>query len=435
MASVEVLLRPLSGGVSCFSLPLPLSLSSLQRRVETLHCVPPGLQRLYADGRLLCEANVPSPAPSSFLCVSLSLPLLGGKGGFGSLLRATTSQVGAKRTTDFSSMRDLHGRRRRHVEQERELEEWRRKEEGKSEEEKQRERRELQRRVADLNKGRAAARLQPCRWGMQCKYRSSCRRSHPDDEGEGGEEKEGGERVGKRRKGGAGDAVALFDGSWQAQVVDEEEMREDLHVGLRLRGSRAGPTSDDEGEEDGDEEEEAKRERAEEVKEAPSRPSSSPAAARVLPSPLRSAARRRAAAAVAVASEEADETKEGGSASDAPPADERNEGLILTATAASSPPAQSTAPPSDPPPSSSSDAALAPIDLSLFSSAASLEPLGLAALSAELHRRGLKTGGRLAERAERLFFCKGCAADDIPARMRATTKGSAATSSAAVQNR
>jgi hypothetical protein len=47
--------------------------------------------------------------------------LLGGKGGFGSLLRG---QKSTKKTTNFSAMRDLSGRRIRHVENEKKLQEW-----------------------------------------------------------------------------------------------------------------------------------------------------------------------------------------------------------------------------------------------------------------------------------------------------------------------
>lgn len=50
--------------------------------------------------------------------------LLGGKGGFGSLLRSATTKVGAKKTSNFSASRDLSGRRMRHVEAEQKIAEW-----------------------------------------------------------------------------------------------------------------------------------------------------------------------------------------------------------------------------------------------------------------------------------------------------------------------
>lgn len=46
------------------------------------------------------------------------------------------------------------------------------------------------------------------------------------------------------------------------------------------------------------------------------------------------------------------------------------------------------------------------MDLSKFSAAAELEPLGLERLKAELQARGLKCGGALGERAARLFLLR-----------------------------
>lgn len=53
--------------------------------------------------------------------VRIAFRLLGGKGGFGSLLR---SQKGGKKTTNFDAMRDLNGRRVRHVKAVERIKEW-----------------------------------------------------------------------------------------------------------------------------------------------------------------------------------------------------------------------------------------------------------------------------------------------------------------------
>lgn len=55
--------------------------------------------------------------------VEAQMRLLGGKGGFGSLLRGGNGQV-VKKTTNFNACRDLSGRRIRHVNQEKQLKEW-----------------------------------------------------------------------------------------------------------------------------------------------------------------------------------------------------------------------------------------------------------------------------------------------------------------------
>jgi len=55
--------------------------------------------------------------------------LLGGKGGFATLLRSQARQAGAQRTTDFGACRDLQGRRLRHVNDEIKLRKWRERQE------------------------------------------------------------------------------------------------------------------------------------------------------------------------------------------------------------------------------------------------------------------------------------------------------------------
>ena len=64
--------------------------------------------------------------------VNLKLPLCGGKGGFGSLLRGGQPGVKSKATTNYDACRDLNGRRLRHMNNQRKLQEW---EEGKDERE------------------------------------------------------------------------------------------------------------------------------------------------------------------------------------------------------------------------------------------------------------------------------------------------------------
>ncbi len=60
-----------------------------------------------------------------FLSASTFLPIRGGKGGFGTLLKGQSKQAGAKRTLDFGACRDLNGRRLRHVNDEIKLRKWR----------------------------------------------------------------------------------------------------------------------------------------------------------------------------------------------------------------------------------------------------------------------------------------------------------------------
>lgn len=54
------------------------------------------------------------------------------------------------------------------------------------------------------------------------------------------------------------------------------------------------------------------------------------------------------------------------------------------------------------------------IDLANYTSAAELESFGLDALKAALITRGMKCGGSLTDRAERLFAVKGLTKEEIP---------------------
>jgi hypothetical protein len=60
-----------------------------------------------------------------FVQVRAKSSILGGKGGFGTLLKGQSRQAGAKLTTDFGACRDLQGRRLRHVNDEIKLRKWR----------------------------------------------------------------------------------------------------------------------------------------------------------------------------------------------------------------------------------------------------------------------------------------------------------------------
>ena len=64
-----------------------------------------------------------------------------------------------------------------------------------------------------------------------------------------------------------------------------------------------------------------------------------------------------------------------------------------------------------------------PIDLDQFPNAEALQGVGLERLKADLLRRGLKCGGNLQERAQRLFSVKGLRPEDIPAKLLAKGKG------------
>uniref|UniRef100_A0A7N0UAW8 Uncharacterized protein n=1 Tax=Kalanchoe fedtschenkoi TaxID=63787 RepID=A0A7N0UAW8_KALFE len=103
-----------------------LSAETLIGRIRTLVGIPDDLLYLVSQNRLLRPETliVADPGTRLFPSVSLVARLLGGKGGFGSLLRGAATKAGHKKTNNFDACRDMSGRRLRHVNAEKKLEEW-----------------------------------------------------------------------------------------------------------------------------------------------------------------------------------------------------------------------------------------------------------------------------------------------------------------------
>lgn len=98
----------------------------IKNRIYAATKIPTHLQRLIYSGIQLNDRTVISDEHITF---NLVLRLLGGKGGFGSLLRGAATKAGQKKTNNFDACRDMSGRRLRHVNAEKKLEEWKAEEE------------------------------------------------------------------------------------------------------------------------------------------------------------------------------------------------------------------------------------------------------------------------------------------------------------------
>ncbi|CAM8960844.1 unnamed protein product [Rhodiola kirilowii] len=96
--------------------PCPNPNSSHQRR--------PALPPLPKSTRSIPNPNPRGSDTRLFPSVTILSRLLGGKGGFGSLLRGAATKAGQKKTNNFDACRDMNGRRLRHVNAEKKLEEW-----------------------------------------------------------------------------------------------------------------------------------------------------------------------------------------------------------------------------------------------------------------------------------------------------------------------
>lgn len=131
-------------------------------------------KRIFSLSQLLeREEGAPVCARIVVIHLGFAAGLVGGKGGFGSLLRSLAKNT---KTTNFGSCRDLKGRRMRHVNQEEELKRW-------HEEKRERKNidRERQREYLSIkNKGRFMERRM-CTFGSDCRYQWKCRYRHPGD--------------------------------------------------------------------------------------------------------------------------------------------------------------------------------------------------------------------------------------------------------------
>ncbi|XP_008303611.1 splicing regulator SDE2 isoform X3 [Stegastes partitus] len=343
--------------------------------------------------------------------------LCGGKGGFGSMLRALGAQI--EKTTNREACRDLSGRRLRDVNHEKEMAEWLKKQAEREADKEQRRLERLQRKLAepkhqftdpeyqrqchDLSERLEDSVLKGLQVSSSSQVKaadvSAAKRPNLDQSEQPARK--------KKKKETAAAAAACF---W-AGVGDLEELL----------------SSEDEDDED----------------ESPSTSSSSCAAAAVAMTTHRqetepersgssspeSASCSSSAAQMTRTSEDrsppgpsTDRSPPGPSTDRSPPGPSTDRSPPGPSTDRSppgpstdrSPPGPSTdqSPPGPSRPSESSCVSQQ-LDLSSVSSVQQLESLGLDVLKEELMSRGLKCGGTLSERASRLFSVRGLSPDQI----------------------
>ncbi|KAF7726776.1 hypothetical protein EC973_008464 [Apophysomyces ossiformis] len=96
----------------------------LKERLSAVTNIPVDEQRISTmGGRPLGDDDVMFQDPCGPVVFNLSLRLRGGKGGFGSMLRAQGGRMNAQKTTNFEACRDLQGRRIRTVNEAKRLQE------------------------------------------------------------------------------------------------------------------------------------------------------------------------------------------------------------------------------------------------------------------------------------------------------------------------
>lgn len=94
----------------------------LKQKIAQLTFIPVDQQVLSTVGGIALHDEQYLQVENNTLYFNLSARLLGGKGGFGSMLRAQGGRMNAQKTTNFEACRDLQGRRIRTVNEAKRLE-------------------------------------------------------------------------------------------------------------------------------------------------------------------------------------------------------------------------------------------------------------------------------------------------------------------------
>lgn len=80
-----------------------LTSQSIKHQIETLTKIPIESQNLTLNGKFLSNSSQIPPTSLSLSTIYLNFSLLGGKGGFGSLLRGAATKAGQKKTNNFDA--------------------------------------------------------------------------------------------------------------------------------------------------------------------------------------------------------------------------------------------------------------------------------------------------------------------------------------------
>ncbi|MCL7027860.1 hypothetical protein MKW94_013617 [Papaver nudicaule] len=133
MEVYNVLVNLIDGKTATLKFTTPtISGESIKTHLYKLTKIPQNQQRLLTGTKQIHDETLiklPNNKDGTFFTINLLGRLLGGKGGFGSLLRGAGTKAGQKKTDNFDACRDMSGRRLRHVNAERKLEEWKAEEE------------------------------------------------------------------------------------------------------------------------------------------------------------------------------------------------------------------------------------------------------------------------------------------------------------------
>lgn len=347
---MQLLVRDLSGSTQVLQLKgSDHTVESLETALQARGQHAPGaFQYVYAGRQLAPGRSLGEYGVDEGSVVAQVARLLGGKGGFGAMLRGA-GRTG-KLTDNFDACRDLSGRRVRHQEAEKRLAEW-------AADQKERELEKVAQQHIKKQLREEKLRLQE---EMEAKLAADVQVHNIRGVREAVTSGLAAAGEGSKRKGGGSGGTSPLQKKKALKVWGMEEVSDDS----------------DEDSEDGEEEE---REQKMAAGAAP---------------PLASVDVK----GKGVVGEE--------SSGDEGSTETKTEVLLSVKHDAPAPPASAEPGPKVAPHQEEESAPYKAVDLSPFSTAEELQSLGLEALKAELAHYGLKCGGTLQQRAERLYLVK-----------------------------
>jgi len=175
----SVFVRDLNGVLNNFEFKHHIiSGKTLYVEAENKFGIPIHVQRLTTFGgqTISCDSEINLNETTE---ISLLLRVDGGKGGFGSMLRAMGK--GLAKTTNFGAQRDLTGRRVRDIESDKALREWETERKHITAQELKLERKQIQREFKSIKETGRTIQKQMCPFGDDCRYMWKCRYRHPCD--------------------------------------------------------------------------------------------------------------------------------------------------------------------------------------------------------------------------------------------------------------
>ncbi|XP_026092135.1 splicing regulator SDE2 [Carassius auratus] len=321
--------------------------------------------------------------------------LCGGKGGFGSMLRALGAQI--EKTTNREACRDLSGRRLRDVNHEKEMAEWLKKQADREAEKEQRRLEKIQRKLAE-----------PKHYFTDTNYEQQCHDLSERLE----------DSVLKGIQASSSGLVKVDEGPSRKRPTPTDSKKKAkkkcFWTGL---GGPEDMGSSDEGSEDSDSEASPSTSGASCSSDVP-KPVVPPSATRADPQDQPSSTSSSSSQSPAPSSPTQVEEEEVQKEAEKECTAETSQNASTEEDKSQDAPTEAPSSPAET--SQAQEEVEEPLDLLSVSGPEQLEALGLERLKKELMERGMKCGGTLQERAARLFSVKGLSPDQIDPALLAT---------------